>query len=77
MTRLLRKLRTVYDDIILCLPDLQNAADALVAAAHTDGMILTARQNRCTRSQLSDALRQLEAVDAPILGIVQLPEKKR
>lgn len=77
MARLLRKLRTVYDDIILCLPDLQNAADALVAAAHADGMILTAHQNRCTRSQLSDALRQLEAVDAPILGIVQLPEKKR
>lgn len=77
MARLLRKLRTVYDDVILCLPDLQDAADALVAAAHTDGMLLTARKNRCTRTQLSDALRQLEAVDAPILGIVQLPEKKR
>lgn len=71
MARLLKKLRTVYDDILLDLPPLGEVGDALTVAEHTDGMILTVCRGRCSRRALLSALEQLEAVDAPILGILE------
>ena len=76
MKRLLRKLRKVYDDVILSLPAIQEAADALVIAPSTDGMLLTVALGRCSGAALAEAIDQLEAVNAPILGILALSPQK-
>ena len=74
MGKLLKKLRTIYDDVILDLPPIGKTADGLVLATHMDGLILTLCRNCCSRTELTEALAQMEALDAPILGIVDLPE---
>ena len=70
MEKLIAHLRESYDYIILDLPPVGEVGDALAAAKLTDGMLVVARQNYCDRIALNSAIRQLEFVDAKILGIV-------
>ena len=70
MEKMLELLREKYDYIILDLPPVGEVGDALAASKLTDGMLLIARQDLCDRIVLSTTVRQLEFVDAKILGIV-------
>ena len=70
MARLLAHLRSLYDYIILDLPPVGEVGDALAASKLTDGMLLIARQDLCDRIVLNTTLRQMEFVDAKILGVV-------
>ena len=59
-----------YDYIILDLPPIGEVTDAMVAARHTDGMLIASRMNHGNKNILADALKQFEFVNARILGIV-------
>ena len=70
MERMIAALRNNYDYIILDLPPVGEVGDALAASKLTDGMLLVVRQNMCDRIALNTTIRQLEFVDAKILGVV-------
>jgi len=70
MEKMLGLLREKYDYIILDLPPVGEVGDALAASKLTDGMLLIARQDLCDRIVLNTTLRQMEFVDAKILGVV-------
>ena len=70
MERMMGYLKNSYDDIILDLPPVGDVSDALSAAALTDGLLLVVRQGHGSRTALEEAIRQLEFVDARILGVV-------
>lgn len=67
---LLEILSGEYDFILFDLPPVTEVADALVASKLTDGMIVVVRRNYAKRRALADAMRQLEYVDAKLLGFV-------
>lgn len=70
MEKMLELLQEKYDYIILDLPPVGEVGDALAASKLTDGMLLIARQDLCDRIVLNTTIRQLEFVDAKILGVV-------
>ncbi|MBQ8623943.1 MAG: polysaccharide biosynthesis tyrosine autokinase [Oscillospiraceae bacterium] len=70
MTKVLSRLRDIYDYVILDLPPVGEVSDAMAVAKETDGILLVVRQNYCNRPALSDAARQFEFINARILGIV-------
>ena len=70
MAKMLDKLRTVYDYVILDLPPIGEVSDALAVAKETDGILLVVRQHYCSRVALSAAVRQFEFVESRLLGVV-------
>ena len=70
MEKMIAFLRDRYDYIILDLPPVSEVGDALASARLTDGMLVVVRQDYCDRLALNATIRQLEFVDAKILGIV-------
>ncbi len=70
MEQTLSSLRKQYDYILLDLPPVGEVGDPLAAAKLTDGMLVIVRQHLCNRTALDSAVRQLEFVDAKILGVV-------
>jgi capsular exopolysaccharide synthesis family protein len=70
MVKMLAKLRTVYDYVILDLPPIGEVSDALAVSKETDGILLVVRQHYCNRPALSAAVRQFEFVESRLLGIV-------
>lgn len=70
MTKVLNRLRDIYDYVILDLPPVGEVSDAMAVAKETDGILLVVRQNYCNRPALSDAARQFEFINARILGVV-------
>ena len=70
MERLVQRLREMYDYVIFDLPPVGEVGDALAAAKLTDGILVVARQNYCDTIALNAAIRQLEFVEAKILGVV-------
>lgn len=70
MEKLLRKLRGVYDYVLLDLPPVAEVSDALAVAKQTDGILLVVRQNCCNRPALRTAVQQLEFVECRLLGVV-------
>ena len=70
MENFLAELRQKYDYIILDLPPVSEVGDALAVSRLTDGMLVVVRQNHCNRIALNAAVRQLEFVDAKILGVI-------
>ena len=59
-----------YDFIILDLPPVGEVTDALVVSKLTDGMIVVVRQDYTNESDLNNTMRQLELVDAKVVGFV-------
>lgn len=59
-----------FDFIILDLPPVSEVSDALVVSRLTQGMIMVVRQGYATRSSVAAAMRQLDYVDAKVLGFV-------
>lgn len=70
MEKMLERLQSTYDYIILDLPPVGEVSDALAIAKNTDGILLVVRQNYCDRIALNTAVRQFEFVDAKLLGTV-------
>lgn len=63
-------LRQFYDYVILDLPPISEVSDAMTIANETDGTLLVVRENYCDRLMLAHAIRQLEYINAKILGVV-------
>lgn len=70
LNALLRDARQRYDYILLELPALEQNWDVLSTAGGVDGFLLTVCQHQCGRNVLADTVKQLEFVDANILGTV-------
>ena len=70
MGKMIARLRSNYDYIILDLPPVGEVSDSLAVTKLTDGMLVVVRQNYCDRMALNAAIRQFEFVDAKILGVV-------
>ena len=70
MEKMLERLQSTYDYIILDLPPVGEVSDALAIAKNTDGILLVVRQNYCDRIALNTAVRQFEFVDAKLLGTI-------
>lgn len=65
---LLQDLRHKYDRIILDAPPVLFVSDASIMSTVSDGVILVVRANRNTRAQALRARKQLEKVNARIIG---------
>lgn len=70
MRDLLDELRREYEAILLDSPPLNLVTDAAVLGAAADGVILIARAGTTERGALRYAREQLEAVRAPVSGVV-------
>ncbi|MCR5803820.1 MAG: CpsD/CapB family tyrosine-protein kinase [Clostridia bacterium] len=68
--KLIESIENYYNFIILDLPPVGEVSDALIASKLTDGMIVVVRQDYTKSSDLSYTMRQLEYVDAKIIGFV-------
>jgi polysaccharide biosynthesis transport protein len=67
---LLGEMRDQYDIILMDAPPLVSAADALVLAMGTDGVLLTYRVGKVARGILKRVKSQLEQIKANIIGVV-------
>lgn len=63
-----------FDYIILDLPPVTSVADALIMTKLVDGIIVVVRRGYCRRALLQNTLRQLELLDAKVLGFVMTHE---
>lgn len=59
-----------FDYIIMDLPPVNAVSDALAVSKMTDGMIMIVRNKYSNQRELKEAMRQLEIVEANILGFV-------
>ena len=67
---LIDNLADSYDAILLDLPPVGEVSDALVASKVTDGVIVVVRNDYTISSDLDYTLRQLELVNAKVIGFV-------
>ncbi len=70
MSSLLNSLKQHYDYIFIDLPPVCAVSDALIVSKVTDGMIVVVRQDYCRTDTLKDTVKQLEFVEANIIGFV-------
>ena len=70
MADLMISLKKEYDFIIIDLPPVNIVSDALVAKDISDGYIVTVREGYSDKKSLGECIRQLEFLDANILGFV-------
>ncbi|MBR6484668.1 MAG: CpsD/CapB family tyrosine-protein kinase [Clostridiales bacterium] len=59
-----------YDFILLDLPPVGEVSDALVVSKRVDGMIVVVRQDYTAQSDLTNTMRQLDLVEANVVGFV-------
>ncbi len=67
---LIDNLAESYDVILLDLPPVGEVSDALVASKVTDGVIVVVRQDYTISSDLDYAIRQIQLVNAKVIGFV-------
>ncbi|WGS66040.1 GumC family protein [Marinitoga aeolica] len=67
---LIEQLRQKYDKIVIDLPPILAAADALIVAKHTDGLVLVVRAGKTQKHSLKVALENITTSDNKLLGIV-------
>jgi len=70
MQQLVDHLEKQYDTVIFDAPPLTAVTDAALLGTHADGVILVARAGATDRGAVTFAMEQLEAVRAPLLGVV-------
>jgi len=70
MAALLTRLREQFDLIIIDTPPLLPVTDAAVISRYADGVLLVVRHGKTTRNQVQQSLRDLDTVDARLLGTV-------
>ena len=67
---LLLTLREVFDYVVIDTPPIGLFIDAAVVAKQSDGVAVVVRQRKTNKNAVSDALNQLRAADARILGLI-------
>jgi capsular exopolysaccharide synthesis family protein len=70
MERLMEQLRNDYDYIIIDLPPVTAVSDALAITKLMDGVVMVVRDGASDQQMLFEAMRQLEMVNARVLGFV-------
>jgi capsular exopolysaccharide synthesis family protein len=70
VTALFEELRRQFDFVVLDSPPAITVADAMILAAHADGVILVAHGGVTTRDSLRHARKLLAATNARMLGVV-------
>lgn len=70
MQDLLKDYANDFDFILLDLPPVTAVSDALVISRLADGMVMVVRQDYASRRVLGEAMRQLQYVQARVLGFV-------
>ena len=70
MERLVGKLATVYDYIVIDLPPVGAVVDAQTVSKLVDGMLIVIRENHCNKYVLEECISQLNLTGAKILGFV-------
>lgn len=70
MGRSLKNLREVADFVLIDAPPLLAVTDAVALAPFADGVLFVADAATTTRGSIKHALKQLEAVNAPLIGAV-------
>lgn len=70
MTAIINQLRGLYDIILIDTPPLLAVTDAQIVAAKSDGVIMVVDQGRVKREIAAKAVKNLESVNARILGVV-------
>jgi capsular exopolysaccharide synthesis family protein len=70
MTAIIEQLRQMYDIVLIDTPPLLAVTDAQIVATKCDGVILVVDQGRVKRDIASKAVKNLESVNARILGVV-------
>ncbi|GAA4721736.1 capsular exopolysaccharide family [Promicromonospora umidemergens] len=67
---LLAAARSAYDVVIVDAPPLLPVSDAAVLSTMADGVVVVVGARRVRRQQLTQALRALAGVEAPVLGLI-------
>lgn len=70
MRLMLAELAQQYDMVVLDTPPLLHASDAAVLAAMADGVLFVVRAGKTDRGMAQEAMHQLEAVGAHVIGAV-------
>ena len=70
MANALAGLRNFFDYIVVDLPPVNIVTDALVIREMVDGYIIVVRENYSDKYMLADCMRQVEFIEANILGFV-------
>jgi len=70
VTALFDELRRQFDFVVLDSPPAITVADAMILAAHADGVIIVAHGGVTTRDSLRHARKLLSAANARMLGVV-------
>jgi Mrp family chromosome partitioning ATPase len=70
MEMLLKALRDTYDYVIIDTAPVSIVTDAAVLSQFADGVLFVIRQKEATFDQARQAKRNLETVNANILGVV-------
>ncbi|WP_419876212.1 CpsD/CapB family tyrosine-protein kinase [Candidatus Pristimantibacillus sp. PTI5] len=70
MTAIIDQLRGMYDIILIDTPPLLAVTDAQIVATKSDGVILVVDQGKVKRDIAGKAVKNLEGVNARILGVV-------
>ncbi|MBB6671697.1 CpsD/CapB family tyrosine-protein kinase [Cohnella nanjingensis] len=68
--RLLERLRTRFDMIIVDSASVLGSSDTQFIAALSDGIVLVVRPGRVTRAEGRQAIAKLELADADVIGVV-------
>lgn len=70
MKTLIEEFSSTFKFIIVDLPPVKEVSDALIVSRLMNGILMVVRQNYATRPALSAAMRQLQYVEAKVLGFV-------
>ncbi|GAB2504762.1 polysaccharide biosynthesis tyrosine autokinase [Promicromonospora xylanilytica] len=62
--------RSAYDVVVIDAPPLLPVSDAAVLSTMADGVVVVVGARRVRRQQLTQALRALAVVEAPVLGLI-------
>lgn len=66
---LMKTLRGTFDYVVIDTPPLSLFVDAAVASTLADGVVLVVRQRKAKKRAVADALAQLRAANARVLGL--------
>ena len=70
MAQMIENLKKSYDRIIVDSPPVTAVTDGIVLSKIVDGVVLIVRAGDTPKQVIQNALSQLKAVEAPILGAV-------
>ena len=70
MARLIAKLRTMYDFIVIDLPPVGAVVDAQTVSHLVDGMLVVLREDHTSKYVLEECVQQLTLTNTKILGFV-------